>query len=152
MKLRFSGFAVLVALASVASAGLASAVAARPLVPAEQRYRPFTADLPACDDHGVLDTIISRFRQKESGYWKSALEIKQFDHMHEYGFRTTGLDYIPRRYCTARVLLNNDKLHGVVYWVGERTGIIGWTYGVEWCVQGLDRNLAFAPDCREARP
>ena len=146
MKRLLPGCAALLALAS-----LVPLAHARPLVPAEQRYRPFTADLPACDDPGVLDTIISRFQQKESGYWNSALEIKLFDHIHESGFRSNGLDYIPRRYCTARALLNNDRLHHVTYWVGERTGIIGWSYGVEWCVQGLDRNNAYAPACRAAR-
>ena len=151
MKLPLSRFAAMVAVASAVSGGLAGAAAARPLVPAEQRYRPFTADLPACDDPGVLGTITSRFQQKESEYWNSALEIKLFDRVHESGFRSNGLDYIPRRYCTARALLNNDKRHYVTYWVGERTGIIGWSYGVEWCVQGLDRNNAYAPACRAAR-
>ena len=129
----------------------AGACEARPLLPAEKRLRPFDADLPACDDPGVLGTITSRFAQKESGYWNSALEIKSYDRVRETGFRTNGLDYIPRRYCTARATLNNDKRHAVTYWVGDRLGIIGWSYGVEWCVAGLDRNNAFAPECREAR-
>ncbi len=34
--------------------------------------------------------------------------------------------------------------------------MIGMTYGVEFCVHGLDRNLAYAyasaSSCREARP
>ena len=30
--------------------------------------------------------------------------------------------------------------------------MIGWGYGVEWCVHGLDRNHAFAPNCKMARP
>lgn len=124
---------------------------ARPLVPAEKRYRPFTANLPACDDKGVLDRITDRFQQKESLYWKSTLEIVAFDKVRESGFRTNGLDYIPRRYCEARATLNDRKLHHVTYWIGENLGIIGYGYGVEWCVGGLDRNNAFAPACREAR-
>ena len=31
-------------------------------------------------------------------------------------------------------------------------GIIGWGYGVEWCVVGLDRNKAFSPRCKMAGP
>ena len=30
--------------------------------------------------------------------------------------------------------------------------MIGWGYGVEWCVVGLDRNLAYAPACSVLRP
>ena len=138
------------ALALIGMAALESATA-RPLVPAEQRIRPFTADLPKCDDKDVLDRIADRFQQKESGYWHSALEITGFDRVRESGFRTNGLDYIPRRYCTARATLNDKKLHQVTYWIGERLGIIGYGYGVEWCVTTLDRNNAFAPACRTAQ-
>ena len=147
MKQFLPGLVAVLALATLMPAAMA-----RPLVPAERRVRPFTAELPACADPGVLDTITSRFQQKESLYWNSALEIRDYDRVREYAFRRNGLDYIPRRYCSARARLNNDKLYQVTYWVGERLGIIGWSYGVEWCVQGLDRNNAFAPGCRAARP
>ena len=145
-----SGMAAVLIAIAVLSAW--TAVQARPLVPAEKRYSPFTANLPQCDDKDVLERIADRFQQKESEYWNSALQITAMDKAREYAFRKNGLDYIPRRYCTARALLNNNKFHEVTYWIGERLGIIGWGYGLEWCVQGLDRNNAFAPACREARP
>ena len=31
-------------------------------------------------------------------------------------------------------------------------GIIGATWGVEWCVVGLDPNFAYAPACSILRP
>ena len=144
---------VLFKLAAVAVlAGFAAdAASARPLVPAEKRYRPFTADLPPCDSPDVLGLIASRFQQKESEYWNSALEIKDFDRVHESGLRTNGKDYIPRRYCTARAGLSDFKHRPVVYTVIERAGIIGFSWGVEWCVDGLDRNNAYAPACRAER-
>ena len=42
----------------------------------------------------------------------------------------------------------------VDYSVRESTGMIGASWGVEFCVQGLDRNLAYAyaTACRMARP
>lgn len=129
----------------------AEACAARPLVRAEKRNTPFSANLPACDDPGVLGTIASRFQQKESLFWHSQLQIVDYDHIRESGFRSNGLDYIPRRYCTARASLSDKRRHAVVYWIGDKLGIIGTGYGVEWCVVGLDRNDAFAPNCREAR-
>ena len=42
----------------------------------------------------------------------------------------------------------------VDYSVRESLGIIGATWGVDFCVHGLDRNLAYAyaTACRMARP
>ena len=140
------------ALAFALTVAAGTALQARPLVPAEQRIRPFTANLPACDDIEVLNTIADRFRQKESLYWNSALEIRFFDRVGETGFRSNGLDYIPRRYCTAKVILNDQHVHQATYWIGERLGIIGYSWGIEWGISGLDRNNACAPACREARP
>ena len=120
--------------------------------PAEQRYSAYTANLPPCDDSGVLSKITSRFEQKESGYWNSALQIGGYDRIRQIGFRANGLGYIPRRYCIARAQLSDSKWHTVIYQIAEDLGIIGWGYGVEWCVVGLDRNLAYAPGCQAVRP
>jgi len=43
-------------------------------------------------------------------------------------------------------------MHRIDYSVREDLGIIGATWGVEFCVHGLDRNWAYAPACRMARP
>ena len=40
----------------------------------------------------------------------------------------------------------------MIYNIGEDLGIIGYGYGVEWCVVGLDREFAYAPSCRVLRP
>lgn len=141
----------LAAVAALAFTGLAAE--ARPLTPAEQRYGAFSGAVPACDDPAVLARIQSRFRQKERKYWASSAEIVAFEKVRETGFRSWGIDHIPRRHCEAWVYLNErPKPHGVVYTVGEGLGIIGWGFGVEWCVQGYDRNLAFAPGCKAAGP
>lgn len=130
----------------------AAAQAGGIVVPAEQRYVPYSADLPTCDDPGVLSRISDRFAQKESGYWNSTLQITGYDHIREIGFRANGLGYIPRRYCVARTLDSDLKERTVVYDVEESLGLIGWGYGVEWCVVGLDRDLAYAPACSSLRP
>ncbi len=59
---------------------------------------------------------------------------------------------IPRRYCEASVLVNDGKWHRLYYSIAEDTGMTGFGYGVEWCVVGLDRNWAYNPSCRWARP
>ena len=130
----------------------------RPIQPAEERYQPYTGQLPLCTDPGVLGTIQQRFAEKESGYWNSALQIVAYDRFRETGYRRNGFDYIPRRYCSARAYLNDGRARQVTYWVGENLGTIGWGltfapgWGVEWCVDGLDRNRAYGPACRAARP
>jgi hypothetical protein len=40
----------------------------------------------------------------------------------------------------------------VYYSIGEDTGFIGWSWGIEWCVVGVDRNWAYNPGCKMARP
>jgi hypothetical protein len=122
------------------------------VVPAEQRYSAYSGDLPACDDPGVLARIGGRFAQKESEYWNSPLRIAGFDRVEEIGLRSNGLGYIPRRYCVARALGDDSQPRTVVYQIQESLGMIGWGYGVEWCVVGLDRNLAYAPACSALRP
>ncbi len=133
-------------------AGVTSAALARPVVPAEKRYYDYDGDLPACDDPGVLDRIKDRFSAKESEYWNTSLEIVSYDRVKPIANRPWGLDHIPRNFCTARALLNDNSFHEVSYSVAEGQGMIGFGYGVEWCVQGLDRNLAYAPNCQLARP
>jgi hypothetical protein len=135
-----------------ASAGAIPQAAARPLVPAERRYEPFDSVLPACDDSAPLNEILARFHERESEFWRTGLEIAAFEHIREIGFRSNGLDYIPRRYCAARVILNDSKVRSVSYSISKDLGGIGDRFGIEWCVVGLDRNDAFAPNCKMARP
>jgi hypothetical protein len=130
----------------------ATLVDARPLTPAEQRLIPYADNLSPCEDPGALGAIQSRFRDRESEYWHSGLEIVAFDKVDEIGFRSNGLDYIPRRYCVARAVMNDQKLRTVSYSIGKATGSIGFTDGVDFCVSGLDRGDAFAPNCKMARP
>jgi hypothetical protein len=130
----------------------ATAQAAGIIVPAEERYAPYTGIVPACDDAGVLGQISDRFGQKESEFWNSSLQIGGYDRVREIGFRANGLSYIPRRYCVARALDSNGKSRLVIYDIGEGLGMIGWGWGVEWCVVGLDRNHAYEPSCGALRP
>ncbi len=141
----------LVCLAAVLGFGF-GAQAGGIVVPAEQRYSAYSGDLPGCDDPGVLARISDRFAQKEANYWNSPLQIAGFDRIREIGMRSNGLGYIPRRYCVARALDSDSKDRTVVYDIVEGMGMISWGYGVEWCVVGLDRNLAYAPACSALRP
>jgi hypothetical protein len=122
------------------------------ITPAEKRWSPYSASVPTCDDSGVLSWITSSFGGKESEFWNSTLQIAGYDRIREIGFRSNGSAYIPRRYCVARATLNDGHTHLVVYQVQEDLGFASFGDGVEWCVIGLDRNLAYAPACSALRP
>lgn len=125
---------------------------ARELVPAEKRIIPYVAELPPCTDPGVLAEVSGRFADKESGYWNSPLTILSYDRVQPVAFRPWGLDTIPRRYCTANAAVSDGSWHRVDFSVREDLGFIGAGWNVEFCVTGLDRNLAYSPACRMARP
>ncbi|RBP17332.1 hypothetical protein DFR50_103219 [Roseiarcus fermentans] len=128
--------------------------------PAEAMWKPFSADLPTCDDAGVLSTISGRFAEAENTYWGGVNAVSGIDGVREIGFRANGLAYIPRRYCVGRAAVVDSRdpppqrptEHTVVYEVVAAGGIIGWSWGVQWCVEGFDRNQAYSPDCHVLRP
>ena len=165
------------ALAAILAVAAIGAAQARPLTPAEQRYARWQAAIPACDSAEVAGVIQSRFHDRESSYWESGLDIKGLDHIHETGFRSTGVDYIPRRYCDARAIMSDQKIRDIRYTIGEDLGMTGTdvigsvaqsltlgllihqipvsttlNWGVDWCVAGLDRNYAYGLNCKAARP
>jgi hypothetical protein len=100
----------------------------------------------------ALGTITSQFQEKESTYWNSALQITAYGEVHETAFRPWQSDNIPRRYCSADVMLSDGQPHVVHYSIIEDGGFAGFGQGVEWCVTGLDRNWAYNPGCKAARP
>jgi len=110
----------------------------------------FDGVLPPCE--AALYKIAARFGEKEGQYWNSNLRILDFEAVRETAFRPWAPNTIPRRYCTATALVSDGKKHAVNYWIGEDTGMIGMTWGVEWCVVGLDRNWAYNPRCKMANP
>ena len=100
----------------------------------------------------MLATISSRFAERESQFWNSSLQIVEYAQIQPLAWRPWGLDTIPRRYCSAAVTVSDGRRSRIDYSVREDLDFIGNGWGVEWCVLGLDRNLAYAPSCRMARP
>jgi hypothetical protein len=108
--------------------------------------------MPACEDPAALGKISSRFAEKESRFWNSALQIVAFENVRQIAYRPWAEQTIPRRFCTGRVLVSDGRKRTIHYWIGEDTGMIGMTFGVEWCIVGLDRNWAYSPACKMALP
>ena len=101
---------------------------------------------------GALGTITSQFRERKAGSGIPTLRITGYGGVHETAFRPWQSDNIPRRYCSADVMLSDGKMRAVHYSIIEDGGFAGFGQGVEWCVTGLDRNWAYNPRCRAARP
>jgi hypothetical protein len=100
----------------------------------------------------ALGTITSQFGEKESTFWNSDLRITAYGKVRETAFRPWQSDNIPRRYCSAEAMLSDGKVRIVHYSIIEDGGFAGFGQGVEWCVVGLDRDWAYNPRCRAARP
>ena len=106
--------------------------------------------LPPCE--AALDKVADRFDEKESRFWNSDLHILGFERVRETAYSPWALGTIPRRFCRAVAHVSDGRKHAVYYWIGEDTGMIGANWGVEWCVVGFDRNWAYNPACKMARP
>ena len=146
---RFLGVTMLSAMMLIATTFGASA---RPLTPAEQRHSPYSGAIPHCSDRSVLHRIQSRFSERERKYWHTGKKIVRFYRARQIGYRSNGLDFIPKRYCAVRARFNDGRRRRITYSIGEDLGMAGFGWGVEWCVHGLDYSYAFAPNCRMALP
>jgi len=132
--------------------GLAAAAQARDVVPAERRIHPWDAQIPACQDPAVLEKITAAFASREDRFWTPGLRLLAYEDIRRIGWRSNGLDFIPRRFCTGVATVSDGRKRRVNYVVREDLGPIGATWDVSWCVVGLDRHLADAPECRLERP
>ncbi len=110
----------------------------------------YDGDLPPCE--AGLGKVSSQFAEKESMYWNSTLQITGYAEVHEITFRPWQSDNIPRRYCSAMAMLTDGKPRPVYFSIVEDGGFASFTNGVEFCVVGLDRNWAYNPACKAARP
>jgi len=116
-----------------------------------------TSRVPACQDPFVTGRVVDRFRDRESEYWNSGLFINAIANPREIAYRPWGSAYVVRRFCSADVYVTDGRRpegtrHAVYYSVAEDAGFAGIGWAVEYCVTGLDRSLAYAPNCKMARP
>jgi hypothetical protein len=141
-------------LTAAALALLASGHAAQAATPLELNFGLFGPryDGRVAECQRALQTIASQFQEKESKFWNSSLVITGFGRIQETAFRPWQSDNIPRRFCSGDVMLCDGKMRTVHYSIIEDGGFAGFGQGVEWCVTGLDRNWAYGPGCRAARP
>jgi hypothetical protein len=112
----------------------------------------YEGQVPLCEDGWVTSKIRDRFSQKEREFWQSSLQINGIEGIRETAMRPWHYASIPRRFCSAYALVSDGTRRPMHYSIGEDTGHLGAWWGVEWCVAGLDRNWAYNPACKAARP
>lgn len=120
---------------------------AREQVPAENREWGYSAMVSTCDSPSVLSEIQSRFSGTERHYWNSAAEIVAIEGIRQAAFRPHGLDYIPRRYCQAVAVMENQRRLKLRYAIIEKAGFAGYGEGIQFCLEGYDRNHTAMPGC-----
>ena len=125
---------------------------ARDAVPAGYQESAFNTHLPECYSPSVLNKISTRFGHKERTFWNSGLTIQYFEKIKEVAWRPWGRDFIPRRFCSGVAITSDGKKRRVDYSIREGLGFLSVTWNVQWCVTGVDRNLAYGSACRAARP
>jgi len=108
--------------------------------------------LPPCNYRAALDRIIGDFQIKEARFWNSRLQIVGIENIQQTALLPWASQYIPRRFCSGTAVINDGARHAIFYSIAEDTGTIGIDWGVNFCVVGLDRNFAYGPACRAARP
>jgi hypothetical protein len=146
------GFTLAV-LAGLSVAAAASPAAAEERMPTERWTHPYSGTgVPPCEAPEVASKIISRFSETDSLYWRTGLQIARFDAVKTTDFRPWGLDFIPRRFCRGVVTMSDGVRRDISYVLAEDTGMIGWGWGVRFCINGLDPSLAYAPACKMAQP
>lgn len=112
----------------------------------------YSRDMPDCNYAPALDRIIRNFHSKETRFWNSDLQIVGIENIRETAYLPWAAQSIPRRFCRGTALINDGRMHAMYYSIASGTGMIGMDWGVNFCVVGLDRNWAYNPDCRAARP
>jgi hypothetical protein len=112
----------------------------------------YSAKVPLCEERGPLDMIRRRFGTKEGKFWNSDLKLVGFEQIQEVSWQPWAPGTIPRRFCRASALISDGVRRPMYYSITEDAGMIGVSYGVEFCVVGLDREWSYQPACLRAKP
>ena len=75
-----------------------------------------------------------------------------FEKVQEVSWQPWAPGTIPRRFCSATVLVSDGLWRSLYYAITEDAGMLGVSYGVEFCVVGLDREWSYQPNCVRAKP
>ena len=110
----------------------------------------YDGDVPPCE--AALGEISNRFESSQTRFWNSNAQILGYERVRQVAFSPWAKGTVPRRFCTAVAEVSTGRKHVVNYFITDDGGMIGATWGVTFCVVGYDRNMAYSPACKMARP
>lgn len=108
--------------------------------------------LPLCDDPDVHRIIAARFAYADREYYRGIASIDAFDHISETALIADRPSPLARRYCRARVHMSDERTRTMFYMIEEDASFVSWSWGVEFCIRGLDRWRVYDGKCRTVRP
>ena len=112
----------------------------------------YDALVPLCDDRACWARSARRFAHKEGEFWNSNLEIVGIDRVREAGVPPLGTRRRSRAGSAAASRASPTAAPRRALFDPRDLRLARRRWGVEWCVVGLDRNWAYNPSCRMARP
>ncbi|WP_208983810.1 hypothetical protein [Pannonibacter carbonis] len=145
--LRMSHLCIVATLLAIASA------LALPVQAQEQVYFSSTAEprLPACDSPAVQSAVAGRVASADALYY-AGRTITVIDRIAEVAYKANGISPLARRFCTGIATLSDGSRHTVHYALVEHGSFVGMSWGVDACLNGLDRWHVRDASCRTVRP
>ncbi len=107
--------------------------------------------LPACEADKVHEQIISRFNQADRTLWGSGIRLRSISNSHEHAYNIYPDSPINRRYCQAKAWMSDGRARVMHFVIEQGMGLAGFKWGVEYCLKGSDRWLAYNGWCRVLR-
>ena len=138
----------------IAMATILSAVAGSSIItPTKALAFGFGHDV-SCESPHVLRRISHRFLILDANVLNAGLEIEDIFDIRENGFNytpRTEVQLIERRFCQARVAMNDGKTRSIWYLIESGQGFAGFGNNVEFCIAGLDPWHIYGAYCRSVR-
>lgn len=138
----------------IAAALLVSATAlGAPAVASERVYFATTAEprLPSCDSSSVQSAVAGHIASADTLYY-GGRTIAGIERIAEVAYKADGVSPVARRYCSGVATLSDGSRHSLHYALVEYGSFTGLTWGVDACLDDLDRWRVHDGICRTVRP
>ncbi|SDR34500.1 hypothetical protein [Pseudovibrio sp. Tun.PSC04-5.I4] len=109
------------------------------------------AYLPECDSGKAQRAVARRIARAVPSYYDGR-KIKILEEIRESDFTIRRPSPIARRYCNGVATLTDDTRHRIYYALIQYDGFLGLSWGVEACLDGLDKYRVYDGECRTVRP
>lgn len=107
--------------------------------------------IPTCEDSSVKNAVKRQIAAAIPLYYDDR-RIDDMLKIRQSGYWVGRPSPLARRYCHAQAILSDGSHQTLYYQVTEHSGFLGLSWGVDACLQGLDRWRVFDGNCRRVRP